>query len=263
MDNIKFSIIIPAYNAEKYINQTINSIHKQTYTNYEIIVIDDASTDNTLKEVKKYDDIIILQNERNMRQGAARNKGLELATGDYIFFLDADDTFYTNDVLEKLVNLIKKENADIIYTGMDIQGRNKRFQVMPTKENSTKEVRLTEYEYANVCSICWKRKFVEENHIRFPEGISYEDVYFYFLGISKCKTYSIADFISYQYIPRENGTTTKKSFKQAIDTIYLIEHLTKLKEIIEPAHIPYLLRRIEQQKGEIATRIDRVLKNIF
>lgn len=262
MSDIKFSIIIPAYNAEKYIDETINSILKQTYQNYEIIVIDDASTDNTLAKVKPYNNIIVLQNEINMRQGTARNKGLAKATGDYIYFLDADDVLYSNNVLEKLANLIKKEPADLIYTGMDIQGR-KSFQVIPTEETCTKEVRLSEYEYSNVCSICWKRDFIEKNNIRFPEGISYEDVYFYFLGISECDSYAIADFISYQYLPREEGTTTKKSFKQAIDTIYLIEHLANLKDRIRPENIPYLIRRIEQQKKEIVVRMDRVLRTMF
>ncbi len=258
MNNVKFSIIIPAYNAGKYISETIDSIKNQTYQNYEIIVIDDASTDNTLKEVQKYNNIIILQNEINMRQGAARNKGLDTACGDYIFFLDADDIFYSNDVLEKLVNVINNTKTDIIYTGMDINGH-KRFQVIPTIDNCKKEVRLSNYEYANVCSICWNRNFIEENHIRFPEMICYEDVYFNFLGISKAKSYTIANFISYKYLPRNEGTTTKKTFKQAIDTIKLIEHLTELKDIIEPYHIKYLKERIEQQKQQLLIRIDRVL----
>ena len=83
-NNVKFSIIIPNYNKEEYVADTLDSIFNQTYKNFEVIVIDDASSDNSLEIIKKYDCIILHTNR--LRAGGARNKGLDKATGDYIIF---------------------------------------------------------------------------------------------------------------------------------------------------------------------------------
>ena len=94
----KFSIIIPNYNKEDYVEETLNSIFNQTYKNYEVIVIDDASSDNSIEKIKKFD-FRLFQTNRKMA-GGARNVGLDNATGDYILFLDSDDYFTTPTVLE-------------------------------------------------------------------------------------------------------------------------------------------------------------------
>ena len=104
----KFSIIIPNYNKEDYVEETLNSIFNQTYKNYEVIVIDDASSDNSIEKIKKFD-VRLFHTNRKMA-GGARNVGLDNATGDYILFLDSDDYFTTPTVLEELNNLIKDED---------------------------------------------------------------------------------------------------------------------------------------------------------
>ena len=107
----KFSIIIPNYNKEDYVEETLNSIFNQTYKNFEVIVIDDASSDNSIEKIKKFD-VRLFHTNRKMA-GGARNVGLDNATGDYILFLDSDDYFTTPTVLEELNNLITDE--DIIF----------------------------------------------------------------------------------------------------------------------------------------------------
>ena len=107
----KFSKIIPNYNKEDYVEETLNSIFNHTYKNFEVIVIDDASSDNSIEKIKKYD-VRLFHTNRKMA-GGARNVGLDNATGDYILFLDSDDYFTTPTVLEELNNLIKDE--DIIF----------------------------------------------------------------------------------------------------------------------------------------------------
>lgn len=113
------SIIIPVYNAQKYIKETIDSILSQTYENYEIILVDDCSTDNTANIIKQYSDnrIVYHLQEKNGGAGVARNTALSIAKGQYVAFLDSDD-IWESDKLEKQMNLHKENSACwFSYTG--------------------------------------------------------------------------------------------------------------------------------------------------
>lgn len=115
----KVSIIIPIYNSELYLHKTVNSVLNQTYKDWEIILIDDASTDNSWKIIKDY----IAKDTRirthrldfNIGTGGARNKGIELAEGRYIAFLDSDDLWHPNK-LEKQLNFMKKNKHAFTFT---------------------------------------------------------------------------------------------------------------------------------------------------
>ena len=98
----KVSIIVPVYNGQDFINRCLNSLINQTYSNVEIIVINDGSTDNSLDLLKKYNDKIILINKENSSVSDSRNLGLEKASGDYIMFCDIDD-WYEKVTVEKAV----------------------------------------------------------------------------------------------------------------------------------------------------------------
>ncbi len=114
------SIIIPAFNAERFISYAISSILKQTYQAYEIIIIDDCSTDDTYKILKTCDTgekpLRLLKTAKNSKQAVARNLGLKYANGDYIAFLDADDQWLPHH-LEKCVEKLSESGADIVYCG--------------------------------------------------------------------------------------------------------------------------------------------------
>lgn len=115
MGDIKVSIIIAAYNVEDYIENCINSILKQTYQNFELIIVDDGSKDNTLDVCKKYmqrDHRVCVYHQTNKGVGEARNLGLKKASGDYITFIDSDDII-CKKYLENLLIPCIKENADI------------------------------------------------------------------------------------------------------------------------------------------------------
>lgn len=264
MKNIKFSIIIPTYNSEKFIEECINSIFSQTYKNIEVIVINDCSTDNTLKVLEKYKQHIkIFSTSVNSRQGAARNIGLEHSTGDYILFIDSDDSLYNSDVLSQIADKISNTNyPDIIYLGLKIEGR-RSMDLIPNEENTKKEYRLSENPFINVTSICWKKSLIQENNIRFPEKIRYEDVYFAFLGIEKAKSYEFMDIIYYLANNRDESTTTNYTLAQARDTVNLIEKLLELYDIIDEKNKPYLDKRIEQQSERAKVRLDRAIKNLI
>lgn len=111
------SIIIPAYNAEKYIQKCVESVIQQTYRNLEIIIVNDGSNDDTLKklaQIKTSDERIIVIDQENGGPSAARNAGLKICHGDYIFFLDSDDWLVPN-CIEELVNIEERHEVDIIF----------------------------------------------------------------------------------------------------------------------------------------------------
>lgn len=263
MKDIKFSIIMPAYNVENSIIDSINSVFNQTYSNFELLVIDDCSTDNTYNTVHKFTNIKLFQTPINSRQGAARNIGLDNCSGDYILFLDADDVYFDDKVLENLANIIiEKKSPDIIYCGMKITGK-RDLTILPAEENISKEFRLGKNKWMNVTSLCIKSSLIQENLIRFPEKIRYEDVIFAFLAIEKAQTFSYTDFITYLYINRDNTTSTKYTYAQSVDTIKIIEELTNLKDIISKENLPFLKQRINEQTERLQERLKRVIEYNF
>jgi glycosyltransferase involved in cell wall biosynthesis len=123
----KFSIIISVYNLEKYISKAIDSVLSQNFNNYEIIIINDGSTDNTWSILEQYaishDNINIVNNEKNIGLGASRNVGLSICKGQYILFLDGDDYLYDNSTLERINSVVSISNPDIAFFGMQYIGR--------------------------------------------------------------------------------------------------------------------------------------------
>ena len=102
----KVSVVIPCYNVEKYIRQCIESLLHQTLSDFEIICVDDGSTDETVNIIKEYvaeDDRVILIEQKNQYAGVARNNGLEAASGEYVIFLDSDD-FFAEEIEEDFVD---------------------------------------------------------------------------------------------------------------------------------------------------------------
>lgn len=114
------SIVMPAYNCEKFVKEAINSVINQTYRNWELLVIDDGSVDNTFQIIenmgKKDPRIKPLKNEKNMGVSATRNRGIDLALGNWIAFLDSDD-MWDSSKLEKQLKVANKYSAEFIFTG--------------------------------------------------------------------------------------------------------------------------------------------------
>ncbi|MCE5221759.1 MAG: glycosyltransferase family 2 protein [Clostridium sp.] len=127
------SVIIPVYNASKTIEKTIKSVLCQSYTYFEIIIIDDWSTDNSFKiieELSKSDSrIIIYRNQKNLGVAKTRNVGINIAKGEFISFLDSDDIWKCSK-LEKQLEYIKQKNADICYTSYEMINNNETNSVL-------------------------------------------------------------------------------------------------------------------------------------
>ena len=253
----KFSIIIAAYNIENYIAKCIESILSQTYNNYEIIVVDDGSEDRTKSKIKEFGNKIkFIEHENNRLLGGARNTGIEAAKGKYILFIDGDDYLNNNYVLQNLDNLIGEQSVDVIYMGFEIIGK-KTDMIIPSKENCTKQFGIAGDRYTNVWSKCWRREFLLENNLKFPEHRYYEDVIFIYNAITKSNSFLIADFpVHTYYSGRPDSITTKIKFKNLYDNIENIEDLIKIMKEDDNEIVRTKIRNEAQRCKE---RIDELL----
>ena len=169
------SIIMPAYNAAKTIQASIESVIAQTHKDWELIIIDDCSTDGTFKLVRNIaandDRIRLLTNEHNLGVSSTRNIGITQAQGEYIAFLDSDDLWH-KDKLEKHLQFIIKTQAEISYTGtayMNEQGQISKYTLPAEKEFTYKD--LLRRNIMSCSSVMVRR----EAMIPFPQGFMHED----------------------------------------------------------------------------------------
>lgn len=260
--NKRFSVIISAYNIENYIKRAIDSVLEQTFTDYELIVVNDASKDSTLEKIKEYDDprITIIENKNNVGLGAVRNKGIAIAQGEYIVHLDGDDSLYEPTTLEKINQLIGKDKPDIIYLGFqDVGGFNKVH--LSTAENSTKEARLTCDINFSVPSKCWRREFVQSNNIEFKEGIYYEDMVYSTHATILAKSYKFGEFPTFKYYRNRKGSImSTPSIRRCSDMYRMLSYLMDLYMITPEEYKPYLLSFINNETKSIPTRVNAILK---
>lgn len=141
----KVSVIIPMHNSSKHIKECLESVINQTYSNLEIIVVDDASLDNSIELVKCIQDdrIKIIELKENVGAAIARNTGIKSASGDYICFLDSDD-YWVTDKIEKQVGFMRKNNYVFIYSGYQyLKGNRKHIAHVPTSINYDRALKNT------------------------------------------------------------------------------------------------------------------------
>ena len=142
------SIIIPVYNTQKYIVFALQSVLRQTYSNWELILIDDGSTDGSsviCDEYEAVDERIHVFHKLNSGVSETRNRGLEVATGKYVLFLDADDYWTDNTFLENFVTLAEENNLDLVrgeYTAVDTNGRELYRSKIDTKKQVSQNLLL-------------------------------------------------------------------------------------------------------------------------
>ncbi len=213
------SIIVPTYNCEKYICRAINSVLSQNLKNLEIIVIDDASSDNTLNLLKQLHknnpQIKILIQEKNQKQGAARNRGLDEARGKYIFFLDADD-WLENGCLKHLLSLSEKYATEITACGTNKVWENgkKEFYHGYALSCDDKKEALNYLADYKIGTIVWnklyQREFIEKNKLRFSVPYEHEDVMFSVQAIFSCQNYISIATPYYNYFQRETSLVHSK-----------------------------------------------------
>lgn len=242
MGNIPvISVIIPVYNAEKYLQACLDSLKEQTYRDFELICVDDGSTDKSLEilenNVQTNFRIRILQ-QSNINAGAARNKALDNARGEYLLFLDADD-FFESNLIERITNTILREKVDVIvfdaYKFDNVTGIVKdancikekyideHCRYMPSNLSS----HIFNFHTTHVWNKVFKRSFIEKNNIRFMECKRTNDLYFSFVSLIQAKEiYVLREKLVYY---RYNNQQSLQGTNDDSPTDFYYAHL-KLKE---------------------------------
>ncbi len=240
----KISVIIPAYNIASYIDKCVTSVFEQTYTNIEVIVVNDGSTDATGRKIKKlqqqFPTMLVIEQE-NRGLSAARNAGMRVATGEYIAFLDGDD-YVADDYLEQLMTVIKQQDADISMTDYAVvydRGKMElrpHFQVPKKNEACGRHKggclsgagalkRLIVYKeniYARAWGKLYKRSLWQDE--AFPLGKCHEDEFTVYRILHKAKRVAVVAEPLYFYVQRK-GSITNSPF-----TIKRLHKIEAMKE---------------------------------
>lgn len=246
----KFSIIIPVYNTSPFLPKCFDSILSQSFKDYEVIIVNDGSTDNSQKiidkYVKRYKDKFRSLIIKNSGPGEARNTGIKEATGDYLLFVDSDD-YIEKNLLKKIDSVLKKD-VDLI-----------RFQIKTINTNYKVINRFHEESFNNLtgpesflkiikyklidlnCCYAYNREFYLKNKFKFKKNMYHEDFGLIPYIIMKANTVTSIDYIGYNYVQRDNSimstTDYSKNKKKVYDTLehykYLFDKVYKLKDIDE------------------------------
>lgn len=237
---VKVSVIIPFYNVESYIEECLKSVVNQTLQDIEIILVNDASSDGSLKIAQKYvqrDKRIILLNKdatEQKGQGYARNLALAVAKGEYIGFVDSDD-YIKPDMFEKLYSHAKKTDTDITMcqadeyndtTGVLDTSPYYMLDVLKLMRNKVFSANDTKNQILDINVAIWnkiyKREFFEKNKIRFPEGFIYEDLPFFFETYLKAERINIIWEILYTYRTNRKNSTMNQFNNKVLDRPYMV-----------------------------------------
>lgn len=260
---LKFTVAVCSYNIEKYIERAIKSVLNQEYENYEIIVVDDCSQDNTAEIIKKYENnkLKFFSTEKNSGTAAAsRNIAIEKANGEYIIFLDGDDTLYDNKTLQKIDQELGNDTPDIMYLGFEDVGQGNKERIS-TKENSSKKARLICDVTFSVSSRCWKRDFLLKNNMKFITGMYYEDELYSLKGTILAKNTKSSNIKVFKYYRnREGSVMTAPSIKKCSDWYRMLAEVMDLYQITPKEYKPYLLSFIKNENDSIPERIKGILQ---
>lgn len=231
----KFSIVIPVYNVEKYIGRCLDSVFNQTFKDYEVIVVDDGSTDKSIEIVKEYDVNVITS--KHVSVSEARNIGEKKATGEYLLFLDSDD-YWDKDLLKEITKSLEN-NPDLV-----------RFQVRTvTDQDETNDYTENTFKDKNgveafeiiskfhfvesVWCYAIKRSYYEKEKFSFAKGTVHEDFGLTPLIIIKANKVNSISYIGYNYYRRQGSIMNKPDYewtKHKVKDFYN-HYLNLIKEI--------------------------------
>lgn len=287
-NKLELSIIIPVYNVEKYLDECLNSISKIKDINYEILIINDGSPDNSQKIIEKFcksNDRAKFFIKENGGLSSARNYGLERASGEYIWFVDSDD-FINPDEFQKFYNKLDK-NLDILIGNFYIYKNNNILKEQKLLENGKelsgkellkeKEVIGKTYVWRNL----YNREFLLNNGLNFKEGIVVEDQLFTIQCLLKAEKIKFIDNHIYYYRIREGSITSspnrelfaKSSYKICKELLILekeINNLHWVKQMMFSHYINYvkyskkrdfeLEKRLWNLKGMFFVKLEKKYK---
>ena len=256
---MKVSVIVPVYNTEKYLKKSIDSLLKQNFEDYEIIVINDLSPDNAEEIIKSYNDkkIVYIKNKTNKGIGYNRNLGIKKAKGEYVCFIDSDD-YVKEDFISKMYNYSKENNLDLCvcdYVNVDEDGNK-------LKEFNLSDFCITNYEENNkiLCEInlapwnkLYKKDMLVKNKIEFSETLKYEDLSFVALSIKNSKKIGkINEQLNYYTIHNNSETTTRdKRVFDIFKQLDIVRNEYKSGKYLDELTVSVLLNYTIQQRYQI------------
>lgn len=221
---IRFSFILPCYNVAPYISRCIESIEAQDIPQeeYEVICVDDCSKDNTVEVIKKYKkqytNIRLVQHEVNQTAGGARNTGIREAKGEYLWFVDPDDTIFPK-VLHAISDKIDESKVEILFFNYQTQNESGETydSHYPQHEGEMSAVDYIRQfaqgamsQYTNIYSCVFLREYLLKNQIEYPKLRAGQDVVFKWRAILNCKRSATIDTVCYRYIRRSESVTGSK-----------------------------------------------------
>lgn len=245
----KISVIVPVYNVEDYLGKCLESIISQTFSDIEIICVNDESQDSSgkiLEEYAKKDSRIRIVNKKNGGLSSARNAGLDVANGEFISFIDSDD-WIEPEMLEKLYKNITELNTDISICAVNLYDESlKKFDnTKPyfslsyfdkTFDNKVFSYNDVKSFLTDVCVMAWNKlyrsSFLKGVNARFAEGLIFEDGPFFFSIFFKTERVSIIRDLLYNYRINRKGSIVQKGGKQFSDIIDVVELMyNSIKEL--------------------------------
>lgn len=210
MDSV-VSIIMPSYNTEKYIRDSIDSVIAQTYTNWELIIIDDCSPDNSNEIIESYKDprIRLLKNERNSGAAVSRNYGLREAKGKYIAFIDSDDT-WVKDKLEKQIKFIEDNDYAFVYADYRICLNGIWENVVRTAPNKINKRKIYNYCYFSTITVMYDVEKV--GLIQIEDLKKNNDYAMWIQALSKVDAFRQPECLAY-YIKHDDSVSSGSKWK--------------------------------------------------
>lgn len=240
---MKFSIIVPVYNVEKYIEKCLKSILKQTYSNFELIVVNDGSPDNSQKIIDKYskkDKRIKSFIKENGGLSDARNYGLEYATGDYILFVDSDD-YLDESLLEKLNETLLKEKVDVLRfecSTYDEEGNliasNEGEDYIGEKVDNVIKTIVRNKFVEPAWLYCYSSKFWKKNKFKYEKGKIHEDFGLTPIILYEAGTISSINYNGYCYLIRNGSITNNNNYEKTKKAVYdMLEQGKKINKFLK------------------------------
>ncbi|MGN0493211.1 MAG: glycosyltransferase family 2 protein [Acutalibacteraceae bacterium] len=247
--HILFSVVMPVYNVESHIKKAVESVLAQTFNDFEIILVDDASPDGCSaiceKYAQQYDNIKCVHHEKNLGLSAARNTGLSYVSGEYVTFMDSDD-YIDPDLFERVKASLDENNADCVVFGVREEYFNKEDRLSKVYElkygseeriSSREEVRRTviKLEEKTFLGYAWNKFYktdrIREKKLKFEKVTLIEDIVFNVHFFEDVKSLNILNIAPYHYMKRIDGSLTNKFV-----TDYYTLHRRRVEMIFEMYH---------------------------
>lgn len=252
------SVIVPIYNAQSYLEACLRSILNQTFIDFEVICVNDGSTDlskQIVKDLSRSDSRIILYSQENKGRSSARNLGIEKSSGEYICFVDADDEIPPNS-LELLYTSIIRDQSDAsigsISVDYDIHHEYKDCDSFSYTIKREGKYRVTdsiiESCHWSSCAVLFKRAIINQYKLRYPNGLNYEDAYWHWVYFPLCKSITFIKEPVYSYIRRPDSImsqTFENKEQLAIQHLYIFEKIYDF----------YLSKGLLQKREEAVLRL--------